>query len=436
MAGISTKRTSLLIVATLASIGLLGWSCSDALIDFLRDDVFGPPYRRQVQRLAASDEALAYGFGLSIAAHGDIAVIGAPYADGKGAAYVFRRASDGTWTQEARVTAGDGASGDEFSWALAVSGDWLAIGAPRREVGGFEDVGAVYLYRRQAEGSWLQAQVLSIASLGFTNTGANKDQFGYSVALDGTRLAIGARQDDLGSGGSSYGAVYVVRFDGSAWALEDRLDKDTTGTETQGLGFSVALRGDTIAAGAANEGFVHDNGSTQKQGAAYVFRFRTDQWDRVARIASTTPVDMAHLGGHVGLAENRLIVAAPSWEGVAGELSTYYALSSPAWEVAQATVRATEPTVNDFFGWCSANDGKYLIIGAPRSNATASVAGGAWLYSFGANGDLATIAELRPIAEGSVKGWGASVAMTSGAALIGAADLYAQPVPGAVYVFE
>jgi hypothetical protein len=63
---------------------------------------------------------------VAVSSDGNTAVIGARYDDDRGidsgSAYVFTR-SGISWTQQAKLTASDGAGRDSFGWSVAVSGD-------------------------------------------------------------------------------------------------------------------------------------------------------------------------------------------------------------------------------------------------------------------------------------------------------------------------
>ncbi|WP_420207802.1 FG-GAP repeat protein, partial [Candidatus Electronema sp. JC] len=111
------------------------------------------------QKLMASDGAVEDHFGRSIAISGDTAVIGADGDDDNGidsgSAYVFVRATDGTWTQQAKLLALDGAAGDHFGFSVAVSGDTAVIGAYGDDDTGI-DSGSVYVFGRAADGTWSQ----------------------------------------------------------------------------------------------------------------------------------------------------------------------------------------------------------------------------------------------------------------------------------------
>ncbi|XP_022841230.1 Bacterial surface protein 26-residue repeat, partial [Ostreococcus tauri] len=75
----------------------------------------------QKAKMTASDPGSSDYFGQSVSVSGDTVVVGVPNEDHNstsdynyGSAYVFTRASDGTWTQQAKLTASDPGSSDYF----------------------------------------------------------------------------------------------------------------------------------------------------------------------------------------------------------------------------------------------------------------------------------------------------------------------------------
>ena len=81
------------------------------------------------QKLIASDGAFGDSFGASASIKGDTIVSGiSPTLERQGAAYVYER-SAGTWTEEQKLTASDGAVNDGFGFAVSISGDTIAAGA-------------------------------------------------------------------------------------------------------------------------------------------------------------------------------------------------------------------------------------------------------------------------------------------------------------------
>lgn len=84
------------------------------------------------QKLTSSDGASLDHFGVSVAISGDTAVIGADDDDdagsSSGSAYVFIR-SGTTWSEQTKLIASDGVSGDRFGWSVALAVDTAVIGA-------------------------------------------------------------------------------------------------------------------------------------------------------------------------------------------------------------------------------------------------------------------------------------------------------------------
>ncbi|MBN1589014.1 MAG: PEP-CTERM sorting domain-containing protein [Pirellulales bacterium] len=84
-------------------------------------------------------------FGSSVAISGNTAVVGAinqgPLGQRTGSAYVFQRV-DSIWKQVGKVRPTDGIASDDFGCAVAIDGDWIAVGAWSHDSSG----GAVYVY--------------------------------------------------------------------------------------------------------------------------------------------------------------------------------------------------------------------------------------------------------------------------------------------------
>jgi cysteine-rich repeat protein len=236
-----------------------------------------------------------------------------------------------------------------------------------------------------------------------SNTGVS-DLFGYSVALSGDTLAIGALyeasaaqgvggdQDDNSAPGS--GAVYVFRRTGTAWQQEAYLKASNTGANDL-FGASVALSGDTLAVGARGEdsaaqgvGGNQDDESATDSGAVYVFRRTGTVWQQEAYVkASNTGAGDSF--GVVALAGDTLAVGArgedSAAQGVGGNQADESATQSGAvyvfrrtgtvWQQ-EAYVKASNTDVFDGFGTSVALAGDTLAVGAPYEASAAQGVGG------------------------------------------------------------
>src|SRR5688572_3890425 len=102
-----------------------------------------------------------------------------------------------------------------FGVAVGLSDDYSVVGAPYESVSGVE-AGGAYVFQASKRG-WVE-----VARLFGTDVGADHfEWFGFSVAIAGNTILIGAPRDSY-SGGQQ-GAVYVFEFDGSAWTQTARL---------------------------------------------------------------------------------------------------------------------------------------------------------------------------------------------------------------------
>ncbi|HEX3482877.1 MAG TPA: hypothetical protein VHT91_48040 [Kofleriaceae bacterium] len=250
--------TSIALSGDTAVIGAVhhsaGGDRSGAAYVFVRS---GATWVLQAQ-LTAADGADNDQLGMSVALAGDTAVIGAVNAAGHtaqaGAAYVFVR-SGTTWTQQAKLTAADGAAFDHFGTSVALSSDTVLVGAS-----GSDDVdhdaGAAYVFVRSGA-TWTQQAELTAAD------GEGGNAFGAAVALAGDTAVIGSPFDS--PLGAASGSSYVFARSGTTWTQQTKLTA-ADGTAVDFFGTSVALSGSSALSGAPGR---DDLGSSS--GAAYVF---------------------------------------------------------------------------------------------------------------------------------------------------------------------
>jgi hypothetical protein len=102
------------------------------------------------EKLIASDGAALDLFGHSVSISGDIALVGAYYdddnGDDSGSAYVFRYdPGTGAWIEEEKLLASDGAVDDHFGWSVSISGDVALVGAFGDDDNG-DDSGSAYVF--------------------------------------------------------------------------------------------------------------------------------------------------------------------------------------------------------------------------------------------------------------------------------------------------
>ena len=168
------------------------------------------------------------------------------------------------WSQAAKLTASHGAATDEFGHSVAVDGDTVVVGA-HQDNG--PNSGSAYLFTKPKTDGWTSAtQTAKLTA----SDGAGFDVFGYSVAVEGDIVVVGAYLDDDTWFGS--GSAYLFTKPDEAWvdAAETAKLTASDGATYDRFGYSVAVDGDTVVVGAS-----WDDGNESNSGSAYAFTIST-----------------------------------------------------------------------------------------------------------------------------------------------------------------
>ncbi len=237
-----------------------------------------PSLPLHVAELTSSNGVAGDELGISVAVCGNTVVVGASELNSStvGSAYVFVEGSDGwsNMTQTAVLTASDATSGSLFGSFVACDGNTVVVGAPHATVGSNSFQGEAYVFAKPAGGWTNMTETARLTSA----DGAGDDFFGYSVAISGNTVVIGAPQ---ASGLVAFqGKAYVYVQPNNGWQTTSNFNAELTAANAQfdaGLGASVSISGKTIAAGAPNGG---------GPGATYVFVEPATGWKTTSAYAA------------------------------------------------------------------------------------------------------------------------------------------------------
>ena len=305
----------------------------------------------------------------------DTAVLGAPgdtpAGTSSGSAYVFVR-SGSIWTQQAKLTALDAGMGDQFGWSAAISGDTIIIGAPTDIPTGI-DSGSAYVFIRTG-GAWIVEAKLMGSSQAFDS------MFGWSVAVDGDTAVVGALGDFTNGSGS--GAVYVFTRSDGVWTEQAKLTASDAFTD-HNFGRSVAISGDTVAIGAPGN---TDKGANT--GAAYVFVRSDGAWTEQAKLTASDAATTDNFGWSVSISRDNggsanTVVAGAVGDGAKGldAGSVYvYKRNGTSW-TEQAHLTATGAAINQKLGTSVSISGSELVAGAPGDFQMGTETGAAHVFS-------------------------------------------------------
>ena len=344
----------LVVVGTLVVMGAPGAATAFAAPSVPRSG--DPLARLAIQQNQLDDPLAATGdaFGWSVALSGDTALVSAWGKTTKGhkhagAVYVFVRAG-AIWSQQAKLTALDAASDDNFGSSVALSGDTALIGAENKTVDGHKLAGAAYVFVRSGT-TWSQQAKLSDPDAGTDNL------FGLAVALSGDTTIVGAPGKTV-NGHNSAGAAYVFVRPGTSWSQQAKLS-DPDAAAGDSFGVSVALSGDEAVVGTGK--FV---GSHSDAGAAYVFIRTGTTWSQQAELGGATAG--SNFSGSVALSGDTAIIGAPG-KAVNGHTEAgtayVYARTGTTW-ARQAEVTASDAAKGDVLGSSAALDGDTALVGA------------------------------------------------------------------------
>jgi FG-GAP repeat len=200
----------------------------------------------------------------------------------------------------------------------------------------------------------------------YASDGVRQGRFGYAVAVSGGTIVVGAPFNTVGS--TQYqGAAYVFSQRSGGWTNATQTAELTAsdGAANDQFGSSVAVSGDTIVVGASN----HNSG----RGAVYVFSQPSGGWTNATETVELTASDGAAnnlFGRSVGVSGATIVVGAPFHAvGSNGQQGAVYVFSQPSsgWTNATQTAEltASDGAAFDHFGSSVAVSGGTVVAGAP-----------------------------------------------------------------------
>ena len=301
----------------------------------------------ETAKLTASDGVVGDWFGQSVAVDGDTVVVGASEDDGSGSAYVFTKAADSVWTdatQTAKLTASDGDDFDEFGKSVAVDGDTVVAGAPNND-----GYGSAYVFIKPAAG-WDDATQTAKLTPGATDDGAAglAGTFGAAVAVGGDTVVVGASAYS-----GSQGRAYVFTKPSGGWEDAERTaELATSDAEKNQFGWSVAVDGNTVVVGAHTD---DASDSVNDSGSVYVFTKATDSvWADTTETVKLTATDGAsgdQFGWSIAAGGGTVVVGAHWDDDKGADSGSAYVYGVSGWtaipDSEDGATNATSYTVND-----------------------------------------------------------------------------------------
>jgi hypothetical protein len=346
---------------------------------YIFDRHYPQPHRwGERKKITASDAQIDDAFGGSVAISGDYAVVGADGEDAAGplvgAAYVFKRDQGGSdnWGQVKKLMP-SAPVGSIEGWGIpAIDGNIIAVGC-------LHSGEIVHIFYKDQGGADNWGEVKKLTAF----DGATFDRFGRSLALSGNILVVGAEDDDDACGGPTdcdSGSIYIFgknKPDVDQWGI---FTKRTASDDAAGdqFGASVAISGTTIAVGAPAEDSACPGDPACDSGAVYIFERHeggANAWGEVTKII---PADgeAGDRFGVVSISGDVLVVGAPGDDDAcpgdpgcdSGSVYVYERNRGGlnAWGFVQK-LTASDEAGGDYFGLPSIS-GKSVLVGAESND--------------------------------------------------------------------
>lgn len=338
----------------------------------------GPDNWGEVKKIQGGDTVSLDSFGYAVAIDGEDAVVGAAFAGPEvtGAAYVFSRDHGGAdnWGEAKKLVASDAERDAYFGWSVAIDGDLVAVGAPGHGSQGPE--GAVYVFHRDAggPGNWGEIKKIVPTSADHFN------MFGMSVALSGGVLAVGAPYSEMGIlSGAAY--IFLRNLGGEDnWGEAKRIVPSDS-QEGDHFGSSISLDRDDVVVGAE-----YEDGAGEERGAAYVFSRNqegNDNWGEIKKLAASGADDMDNFGFSVAISGEDIIIGAPYEGKTLNSRGTAYIYRRDeggpnAWGEVKKSI-ANDAQAGDAYGYSVDLDGDYAVVGARSKNGPGSYQGAVYI---------------------------------------------------------
>lgn len=231
-----------------------------------------------------------------------------------GSAYIFERDSKGMWQQLQKLVPKGREANDNFGGSVIISDKFAIVGSPDDGSTALGDPantsGAVVVFKKQSNGKWTQVQEL------FASDAENGADFGWSVAMSKGFLIVGAPGQRLDLSGqnplSDAGAAYLFKLDqNDQWQFNQKIISPEREKDNW-FGESVAIEDENVVVGAPDWGKEYSEDSAWlRAGASYVFKY-TSSWHYFQTLRAADIDELERFGGAIAIDNEEIMIGAQS----------------------------------------------------------------------------------------------------------------------------
>ena len=298
-------------------------------------------------------------FSYSIDVFDNIILVGARYESTNGlyrsgAAYVYRRESNGSITLLDKLTSPSPGENDQFGGCVKLNNQYAFIGAKHADLNGDDNNGGVFVYKFESNGT-----ISFHTRLGPTS-GGNSDQYGWSLDVDDDQILVGAHYADANGPNSGEGYLYQLESNGSITLLDNFIGSDTANWDKYGA--HVSLDGNHMLIGS----YESDPSNPAKSGAAFLNKIEANGTvTELQKITDLPPTLNDRFGERVDLENNLMVIGAPRGDHL-GLIDSGYAmvgfLESNGTLTRVAKLSSPNPSADNKFGNDVLINGNFISV--------------------------------------------------------------------------
>ena len=330
------------------------------------------------------------GFGNAVAISGTRVVVGeysgsqTIFADGR--AYVYDLSSATPTVPVLTLNNPTPAREDQFGISVGISGTLVVVGTYGDDDSGAVDSGSAYVYD-------LTNATPGVPLFTLNNpTPAAGDLFGYSVAISGMRVVVGAFQDDTGA--TNAGSAYVYDLSSGTPTMPVFTLNNPSSSFPSGFGNAVAISGTLVVVGESS-----GSQAVFKDGRAYVYDLTSATPTVPAfTLNNPTPLSEDQFGISVGISDATVVIGTYGDDdsGAVDAGSAYvYDLTSATPTTPSATLNNPSPAQGDLFGFAVSISGMEVAVGAPKDDTVTPDKGSAYIFGPPLNPNECTVCHKR-----------------------------------------
>tara|TARA_R100001369_G_scaffold91757_1_gene134003 strand:+ start:2496 stop:4001 length:1506 start_codon:yes stop_codon:yes gene_type:complete len=306
----------------------------------------------QTAKVVSQDREGRAEYGTSVDIKDNFAIVGASRENiAAGAAYIYKKDNEGTWGDAQKLTAFDAFEMAEFGGASKFGEDYLVVASGRGDVDGVVRAGALYVYNfNDGDDTWdFDVKLHASDYSGDAKLGMNPT----SLDVEGN-IILGGAPGDLGW----TGAAYIFEKDAGVWTEKQKVTSPSPiGGEAYGIGVSIS--GETMAIGA--------NETDNRKGSVYLYeKNASGVWEYTQQVMASDATSESFFGSSVSLHGDQLIVGAYGAAGEAGAAYIFEKDSSGEWQEIQKLTGAPA-TESAQFGWSTEIKEEHAVVSAPHA---------------------------------------------------------------------